>query len=483
VGGTVKVATFNSLNWFTTLGSRGASTLGERDRQLAKLVAAITALDADILGIQEIENNGNTAIGALVDALNGATAPGTYAFIDDPDLGGPGVFGADQIKVAVIYQPAVVAPVGGAATSADAVFDRPPLIQTFEPTGGGEDVTVAVNHFKSKSCTGATGLDLDQGDGQGCFNARRTAQADALATALATLAVPNPLVLGDLNSFTQEGPIASLEGDGYADLGEAQVPAASRYSFVIDGFSGALDHAMASAGILDDVTGAAFWHINADEPTLFDYNTELKTVDPYAPDAYRSSDHDPLLIGLDLGPDTPVVVPSAPTVSALMGVKAATISWDEPDDGGSDITGYVVEVRVGRRVKRTITVGPDVRDVTVGSLEKTASYNFRVVAQNAIGDGPAGTATGATFVPGSMTLLDLSVACPTFSVANANAYPVSYKWVDKSVGRVHTAHSDVVEANGTDVLDGLVARTTGPTKVLVKVLDVQQELLTTTCPP
>src|SRR5690606_23461274 len=127
-------------------------------------------------------NNGPTAVASLVRALNDATAPGTYAYVTEPVLNEPnelgGTFGTDAIKVALIYQPAAVTPVGTAQTSADAVFDRPPLIQTFAPVDGGEvpveEFTVVVNHFKSKGCgSSPPAVEADQGDGQGCFNLMR----------------------------------------------------------------------------------------------------------------------------------------------------------------------------------------------------------------------------------------------------------------------------------------------------------------------
>jgi hypothetical protein len=314
VGGDIQVASFNTLNYFTTLGSenpnaRGADTAEEFARQQAKEVAAITGLDADVIGLMEVENNGGTAIGSLADALNAATAPGTYAAITEPVLNAPnefgGQFGTDAIKVALLYRPASVVPVGAAQSSANAIFDRPPLIQTFERVGGSERFTAVVNHFKSKNCSDATGLDLDQGDGQSCFNARRVAQATALAGVLDTLDVPNPLIVGDLNAYSREDPIDTLEAAGYTGLSETYVPDDDRYSFVFDGFSGELDHALASASLLDNVTGATIWHVNADEPLILDYNTEFNPPALYQPDAFRSSDHDPLILGLDLCETTP----------------------------------------------------------------------------------------------------------------------------------------------------------------------------------
>ncbi|MFQ3684595.1 hypothetical protein, partial [Roseiflexus sp.] len=44
----------------------------------------------------------------------------------------------------------------------------------------------------------------------------------------------------------------------------------------------------------------------ADEPNVLDYNTNFKNpgqvTSLYAPDQYRTSDHDPILVGLRLAP-------------------------------------------------------------------------------------------------------------------------------------------------------------------------------------
>ena len=74
------------------------------------------------------------------------------------------------------------------------------------------------------------------------------------------------------------------------------------YSFVYDSQSGALDHALASASLAGQVAETIEWHINADEPPALDYNLEYGR-DPSLFDAttpYRFSDHDPVLVGLDL---------------------------------------------------------------------------------------------------------------------------------------------------------------------------------------
>ncbi|MFA1547698.1 ExeM/NucH family extracellular endonuclease [Actinomadura chokoriensis] len=292
VGGDVRVASFNTLNWFTTLGARGADTAEERERQLAKLAAALRGLDADAVGLMEVENNGDAAVGALVDRLNRDAGAGTYAWVRHPYPG------TDEIHVALVYKPAKLTPVGAARSSQDPVFDRPPLVQEFRPASGGTAFTMIVNHFKSKGCGDATGPDQDQGDGQGCYNARRVAQARAISEIAG--GARNPLVVGDLNAYAAEDPVKALTGAGLVSQTARFVRPGDRYSYVFDGQSGELDHALAGGALSRRVTGATIWHINGDEPVFLDYNTEFNPPRFYRPDEFRSSDHDPVLLGLNL---------------------------------------------------------------------------------------------------------------------------------------------------------------------------------------
>ena len=94
---------------------------------------------------------------------------------------------------------------------------------------------------------------------------------------------------------------------GYVDLVNSFL-GEDAYGYVFDGQIGYLDHALASSALNDDVTGATIWHINADEPDLIDYDTSFKRPNQdaiYAPDAYRSSDHDPVIVGLDVCDEIP----------------------------------------------------------------------------------------------------------------------------------------------------------------------------------
>ena len=331
VGGRLTVSSFNLLNFFTTLddgsgaGSgpnnlepRGATTAEDLARQTDKIVEAILQIDASVFGLQELENNGfdsASAIATLVDALNAAAEPGvTYAFVDPTDPGSDGFIGTDAITTGLIYKTNEVSLVA----SDFLVFDdgsqqqsRPAVTATFEEIGTGEQFTVSVNHLKSKSGTG-TGADADQGDGQGAFNATRTAAAQQLAEWLSS---DNPdgyltqhgvgdtdvLIIGDLNSYAQEDPIDAIREAGYVDLIDGFIRQQDAFSYIFDGQQGTLDQGLASQSLAGQVSGVAEWHINAQEPDLFSYSTEFKDPAFYNADVYATSDHDPLLIGLNLG--------------------------------------------------------------------------------------------------------------------------------------------------------------------------------------
>jgi uncharacterized protein len=315
VDGNLKVASFNVLNFFNGDGlgggfptARGANTLFELERQLAKEVSALRAINADIVGLMEIENDGgaNSALEDLVEALNAAMGAGTYAYIDT------GVIGTDAIKVALIYKPTAVTPAGAFKVITSAVdprfidtLNRPSLAQTFEHNLSGQKLTVVVNHLKSKGSACNSVGDPDLGDGQGNCNRTRTAAAAALASWLATDPTasgdPDFLIIGDLNSYTFEDPITTLTTSGYTNLVRAY-GGLTAYSYVFNGESGYLDHALATSSLASQVTGVTDWHINPDEPTVLDYNVEFKTSNQvntfYDSGPYRSSDHDPVIVGL-----------------------------------------------------------------------------------------------------------------------------------------------------------------------------------------
>lgn len=282
VEGRLRVASFNVLNYFNGDGkgggfptSRGANTAEEFQRQKAKIVAAILASKADIVGLMEIENDGYGEFSAIADLVNGLNASlpqgQRYAFVN-PNRA---KLGSDEIAVGLIYRGDKVRTYRSAAvldSSVNPEFDdtrnRPTLAQTFQEINGGERLTIAVNHLKSKgsACDG----DPDTGDGQGNCNLTRARAAQALVDWLAGdptgAKEPDRLIIGDLNSYAKEDPVNVIRSAGYTDLVARQAGAGKGYSYVFSGQSGYLDHALANASLARQVRGAVEWHINADEP-------------------------------------------------------------------------------------------------------------------------------------------------------------------------------------------------------------------------
>ncbi|ARU06443.1 hypothetical protein CCO03_18850 [Comamonas serinivorans] len=322
----VKVVGANVLNLFTTLGSasfttplgnsmsgRGAEDEVERDRQLAKIVSTLVGMDADVYGLNEIQNNGfgaDSALKMLVDAMNAKAGAGTYDYVKGPFQIGSGhtVAGAgtDAISVALVYNTRRVRPHGQAAAADVARYDafnatygsRVPVAQTFAPVGNDEaarQFTVVVNHFKSKGSVN----DPDVGDGQGANNQARRRAAAQLATWLATnptgAANTQTVLVGDFNAYAQEDPVKDLEASGFRKVSQGT-------SYLFQGLHGSLDHVFVSESLADRVGRVIKWRINADEPTVLDYNTNYKSAAQiagyYSEAAYRSSDHNPVILGL-----------------------------------------------------------------------------------------------------------------------------------------------------------------------------------------
>ncbi|WP_182920446.1 ExeM/NucH family extracellular endonuclease [Nocardioides cavernaquae] len=346
VGGDLKLATFNVLNFFTTLGvdfggctsfvdragnpiavntcpgagPRGAWDAANFERQKSKIVNAINALGADIVSIEEVENSlvvdghdRDEALAALVDALNAATGAGTWDYVRSPAEASESanVLEQDVIRTGFIFKPAAVETVG----AADMLFGstafanaREPFAQTFKPVGGGAASTFAVivNHFKSK------GSGTNDGTGQGNANPDRIAQANALATFADEFASAHDtsavFLTGDFNAYSEEDPIQALDAAGYTGL---ETPGKFSYSF--DGMSGSLDHVLVNAAAQELVTGSDIWEINGNE-TVFNQYSRYNYVgtDLYNSAPFSASDHNPEVIGI-----TPPTLPAQADIQVL----------------------------------------------------------------------------------------------------------------------------------------------------------------------
>ena len=323
VGGDVRVAAMNALNYFLTLDNgpaacgptqsmdcRGANDAVELDRQRGKLLSALSGLDADVIALNEVENTPGVAV--LADVAQGLEERTGHDW-EAVDTGST-VVGSDAIKVGLLYRADKVTPVGTTAVLDTPEFldpaktgrdkNRAAVSASFNHNGTDEVFSVAVNHLKSKGSSCGAG---DDNEWAGSCNLTRTLAAKQLATWIKT----NPtgvedddwMILGDLNSYDHEDPIKALTATGYTDLVRQHV-GENGYSYVFDGQWGYLDYAMASRSLKKQVTGVTEWHINSPEPDVFDYDMSFKSAtqdllfDAATP--YRSSDHDPVLVGLDL---------------------------------------------------------------------------------------------------------------------------------------------------------------------------------------
>jgi predicted extracellular nuclease len=253
----------------------------------------------------ELENDGegpDSSLAQLVAALN--ADGGDWRLVSrcaqpcpQPDAG----LGDQPIRVGLIYRAGRVSTVGPPASLAGGPFDarsRIPLAQTFR-AGSGPAFTVAAVHLKSKGCSEAEYDDRDQRDGQACWNATRLESARRLDAWLRTdptrSGSDHVAILGDFNSYAMEDPMRWLRGNGWIDALAGNEDA---YSYVYDAEAGRLDHALLSPALGARLAGAAQWHSNADEATNVDDHAGIAADS--TPTPWRSSDHDPLLVGLRL---------------------------------------------------------------------------------------------------------------------------------------------------------------------------------------
>ena len=236
-----------------------------------------------------MENDaGGFALNDLIARLNAAQREVGRDSTSDYASFASGRLGSDAIRVAILYRPAQLQ-LDGWAIDGARVHLRPPLAARFTPSGDGEPFTLIAAHHRSKGGCPSAG-DIDRGSG--CWDLQRDAQSQALidfASGLRAEGWPAALAIGDLNAYRHEAPIARFAAAGW-QLAVDRMPPAAAYSYVHFGLAGALDHAAADPELAPRLAGANFWAINADE---------ARGADADLASPFRSSDHDPLIIGLD----------------------------------------------------------------------------------------------------------------------------------------------------------------------------------------
>ena len=201
-----------------------------------------------------------------------------------------------------------------------------------------------VNHFKSK------GSGPDDGTGQGNSNPQRIAQAEELArfadAMKQQLGSEKVFLSGDFNSYTREDPLQRLYDAGYTDIGSNSSP--DEHTYLFDGTVGSLDHVLGNAAAMGIVTGAHVWNLSSVESVAMEYSRyNYNATDFYEPGPYRASDHDPLVVGVDLPvgpvPTTTSASVAGPGAAGCSTVRSCTCgyssSWevDGGDGGGARV--------------------------------------------------------------------------------------------------------------------------------------------------
>lgn len=291
-------------------GSMGPKDANAHKKQRAKTSKALAKINADIYGFVEIEQ-GQKAVAEIATDLNTNLPDRNYTYINDG-----GSSSGTYTKSAFVYDRNKVKPIGVIQEQKAGTIpaERHRMI-CFEEIATGERFIFSVNHFKAKS-SGGYGLDSNTNDnGQGGFNQTRQEEAQAVVDKYNTYHRNNAikekdiLIMGDLNSYAKEDPIMLLIQDcGMIDLHRA-FHEDSSYSYTYHGEAGYLDHALCNSTLRPQVTGVCGFHINSDESDNFTYD---KSNDQ---SMFRSSDHDPVLVGLHL--DKSLTYDPSPTLNTV----------------------------------------------------------------------------------------------------------------------------------------------------------------------
>ena len=266
----------------------GPDNESQHQKQRTKVSKALAEIHADIYGLVEVEQ-GQAAMAEIASDLSKLTGS-PYSYINDQTGSN-----SSYTKSGYVYRSDRIEPKGKISKNNQGVKNRK-MMQAFILKENNEQFIFSINHFKAKSGSGS-GLNADQGDGQGTFNNDRVLEARSITENEKVYqnyyGDNDILVMGDLNAYAKEDPIRTFTDAGMYDL-HRYFHADSSYSYVFNGQAGYLDHAIANKGLIQQVTGMAVWHVNSDESDEYTYDkSNDQTV-------FRYSDHDPVLVGLKL---------------------------------------------------------------------------------------------------------------------------------------------------------------------------------------
>jgi 5'-nucleotidase len=359
VGGNLRIADFNVLNYFVDLQpqfpeARGATTADQLQKQQDKIVDAITTMNPDIATLHEIENSAVInppsgeyhAVETLIAALDASQGISTWSYVTAHE-------DTDAITNAIIYRTDRVTAIGGPMIpdAADlAPFDnaRTPIAQTFR--AGDETFSLIANHLKSKGSSCGAASDAPDTAGGNC-NGDRVSQATALVDFAQSVQRQSHdddvLLSGDFNSYRHEDPVGVITAAGFTDM--APVLAPGQYSYVFDAGSGSLDHTFASPSMTAKLTGMGIWDINAPESFAYEYDGDPNL---YAPYVYRASDHNPTLIGVATN------VPAAATISDPRPLRGDRVTVSGTGFTAGTTVTATLPGRGGQRVGSAVA-GPD----------------------------------------------------------------------------------------------------------------------------
>ncbi len=311
IAGEFTVATQNMFRLF-----EGQSDFADRVTKFSMQIRDILGAP-DIIAVQEVENL--SALQALANKIQTDDAGIVYMpyLVEGNDVGGidVGFLVRNTVQVNAVTQ-----------LGANEIFsfdnsllhDRPPLLLVGEFLVSGSPVPISVLGLHQRSLSGIEGSQSTR------IRLKRQTQATSVSLMVDSLQTANPninlVVTGDFNAYQFTDGYADVLGQIMgtpADNTQAQLPGTDevapdlsneilslpteeQYSFVFRGSAQSLDHMLVSELLQSKVSGIEYARGNADVPSTLinDNSTPL-----------RSSDHDGLVLFLDLTPPEIVVNP------------------------------------------------------------------------------------------------------------------------------------------------------------------------------